>query len=207
MMLLLNGWLALLLMGLLGQTVVRLQGCWKRSLGEGSRLKRRIMVTRLMANPGLLSSPTVALKTARRSRMPGLQRRFAGTLALARSWGFGRPGTCLVGRTNACSSIYPTRAGERLDSGGRPSVKASTVAAPSEGSTHVLELEDWFFRRVKAFLVVVGAVRLPRLVWCRCRPAQPANGCRPAGYVVLVAVVVVVVAVMCLRSCEVLVQA
>ena len=35
MMLLLNGWLALLLMGLLGQTTLRLQGCWKRSLGGG----------------------------------------------------------------------------------------------------------------------------------------------------------------------------
>ena len=32
-MLLLNGWLALLLLGLLGQTTLRLQGCWKRSLG------------------------------------------------------------------------------------------------------------------------------------------------------------------------------
>ena len=86
-------------------------------------------------------------------------------------------------------------------------MKASTVAVLSEGNTYVLELEDWIFCSVKAFLVVVGAVRLPRLVWCRCRPAQPANGCRPAGYVVLVAVVVVVVAVMCLRSFEALVQA
>ena len=85
-------------------------------------------------------------------------------------------------------------------------MKASTVAVLSEGNTHVLELEDWIFCSVKAFLVVVGAVRLPSLVWCRCRPAQPAaNGCRPAGYVVLVAVVVVVVAVMCLRSFEALV--
>ena len=124
------------------------------------------------------------LKTARGSRMPGLQKRFAGTLVLARSWGLGRFGACLVGR---------------------PSVKASTVAVLSEGNTYVLELEDWIFCSVKAFLVVVGAVRLPSLVWCRCRPAQPANGCRPTGYVVRVAVVVVVVAVMCLRSYEALV--
>ena len=143
------------------------------------------------------------LKTARGSRMPGLQKRFAGTLVLARSWGLGRFGACLVGRTSACSC--PTKAGERLDNGGRPSVKASTVAVLSEGNTYVLELEDWIFCSVKAFLVVVGAVRLPSLVWCRCRPAQPANGCRPTGYVVRVAVVVVVVAVMCLRSYEALV--
>ena len=49
-------------------------------------MKRRIMVIRLMANLGLLSSLTVALKTAKGSRMPGLQKRFAGTLVLARSW-------------------------------------------------------------------------------------------------------------------------
>eukprot|EP00439_Symbiodinium_sp_Y106_P029105 s7126_g3.t1 len=185
MMLLLNGWLALLLMGLLGQTTLRLQGCWKRSLGGGSRLKRRIMVIRLMANLGLLSSLTVALKTARGSRMPGLQKRFAGALVLARSWGLGRLGTCLVGRTSACSSTYPTKAGERLDNGGRPSVKASTVAVLSEGNTHMLELEDWIFCSVKAFLVVVGAVRLitkPCLVPVPSGPARrkrvPSRGIR-----------------------------
>ena len=125
----------------------------------GSRLKRRIMVIRLMANLGLLSSLTVALKTARGSRMPGLQKRFAGALVLARSWGLGRLGTCLVGRTSACSSTYPTKAGERLDNGGRPSVKASIVAVLSEGNTHMLELEDWIFCSVKS--VSCGS---------RCRP-------------------------------------